>query len=313
MSKCIKCGAHLPATGDCPQCSQSNLAPPPRTPSILDRDLHPSRPPAPAETRLPVRANKQAYAASGAPSSRAIRQPTAKPLPPPLPARGVTPGPIRAHRLVPSPPEPPMGATREASEAPVSTPPRKVTADPVLGRTQLPEPADPDASKTRIWDPAAQGEFKARPASWWRRSLAWLIDAAVIASLDALYLGLASAIVGIKAPRPRFSGLDAFVERMHTLQPILMPAVILASVLAIVYTALFSILWNGRTPGRLVSGIRLVDRSGSPPGPVRATVRAFLSIFSFGLFLGGFWLALFDRRGQTLHDKLTSTFVVRPV
>ncbi|RYZ38766.1 MAG: RDD family protein, partial [Myxococcaceae bacterium] len=27
---------------------------------------------------------------------------------------------------------------------------------------------------------------------------------------------------------------------------------------------------------------------------------------------GGFWMALFDRRGQTLHDKLTSTFVVQP-
>ena len=27
--------------------------------------------------------------------------------------------------------------------------------------------------------------------------------------------------------------------------------------------------------------------------------------------LAGFWVALFDRRGQTLHDKLTSTFVVR--
>jgi uncharacterized RDD family membrane protein YckC len=40
-------------------------------------------------------------------------------------------------------------------------------------------------------------------------------------------------------------------------------------------------------------------------------VRAALSLASFGLFLSGFWLALFDRRGQTLHDKLTSTFVVQ--
>jgi hypothetical protein len=41
-------------------------------------------------------------------------------------------------------------------------------------------------------------------------------------------------------------------------------------------------------------------------------VRALLSLISAGAFLGGFWLAIFDRRGQTLHDKLTRTFVVRP-
>ena len=36
-----------------------------------------------------------------------------------------------------------------------------------------------------------------------------------------------------------------------------------------------------------------------------------LSLLSFALFLSGFWLALFDRHGQTLHDKLTKTFVVK--
>jgi uncharacterized RDD family membrane protein YckC len=54
-----------------------------------------------------------------------------------------------------------------------------------------------------------------------------------------------------------------------------------------------------------------VDDSGAAPGPARALVRAALALVSFALFLAGFWLALFDRRGQTLHDKLTRTFVVR--
>ena len=61
-----------------------------------------------------------------------------------------------------------------------------------------------------------------------------------------------------------------------------------------------------------VLGLRLVDTHGLAPAPTRAIVRALLSVVSFGLFLGGFWMALFDRRGQTLHDKLTSTFVVQP-
>jgi uncharacterized RDD family membrane protein YckC len=84
-------------------------------------------------------------------------------------------------------------------------------------------------------------------------------------------------------------------------------------VIAIAYSAAFAVLMNGRTFGRLMAGIRLVDRTGLPPSPTRAVIRALLAGVSFALFLGGFWLALFDRRGQTLHDKLTSTFVVRPV
>ncbi len=64
--------------------------------------------------------------------------------------------------------------------------------------------------------------------------------------------------------------------------------------------------------GRWLLGLRLVDTHGLAPAPARAIVRALLSVVSFGLFLGGFWMALFDRRGQTLHDKLTSTFVIQP-
>ena len=75
---------------------------------------------------------------------------------------------------------------------------------------------------------------------------------------------------------------------------------------------LAAFLWNGRTLGRLLLGLRLVDTHGVAPAPGRAIVRAILASLSFVLFLGGFWMALFDRRGQTLHDKLTSTFVVQP-
>ena len=77
------------------------------------------------------------------------------------------------------------------------------------------------------------------------------------------------------------------------------------------YFTLFEAFWNGRTPGRRTFGIHLVDNSGHAPGPMRALTRAGLSLVSFALFLSGFWLALFDRHGQTLHDKLTRTFVVR--
>lgn len=156
-----------------------------------------------------------------------------------------------------------------------------------------------------------EGEVRARPAALWRRLGAWLVDVLAVGLVVGLYLLVASAISGAQVPASDFGWLDALVTRVRTHQAIVVPGVVLAALLALVYCALFAFLWQGRTPGRWVFRIRLVDRSGTAPTPTRALVRALLSTFSFAFFLGGFWLALFDRQGQTLHDKLTSTFVVQ--
>jgi len=44
--------------------------------------------------------------------------------------------------------------------------------------------------------------------------------------------------------------------------------------------------------------------AGAAPGLLSAFSRAVLSLLSASLALSGFALALFDRRRQTLHDKL---------
>ncbi len=156
-------------------------------------------------------------------------------------------------------------------------------------------------------------EVRARPAALWRRAGALLFDAALVGGVLALFLWLAVAIVppaGVRgAPLP---GLDGAVARLRTVQDALPPALLLGVLLAVVYSAVFAFLWGGRTVGRWLFGIQLVDRRGVAPAPGRAVARALLAVVSFGLCLAGFWLALFDRRGQTLHDKLTRTFVVRP-
>jgi len=156
-------------------------------------------------------------------------------------------------------------------------------------------------------------EFHASVAPLWRRALAFAVDGATISGIAAAYLWVASTVAGASGSAARLSGLDRWAARAQALQPIIIPGVLLGVVIAIAYSAAFAVLMNGRTFGRLMAGIRLVDRTGLPPSPTRAVIRALLAGVSFALFLGGFWLALFDRRGQTLHDKLTSTFVVRPV
>lgn len=140
----------------------------------------------------------------------------------------------------------------------------------------------------------------AEPASLWRRLGAWLTDLLFVA---VLVLGLLMVAMQVIAPK--------HMTLLNQLIAIALPGAALAGILAFVYTALFAFLWNGRTPGRRLMGIHLVDASGHAPAPMRSLIRAMLSLVSFALFLSGFWLALFDRHGQTLHDKLTRTFVVK--
>jgi resuscitation-promoting factor RpfA len=156
-------------------------------------------------------------------------------------------------------------------------------------------------------------EVRARPASLWRRAGALLLDSAIVFGVLALFLELAMLVVPPPHVRgTQLPGLDGLVARLHTVDAVLPPAVVLGALLAVVYSSVFAFLWGGRSPGRWLFGICLVDKRGQAPAPGRALARALLSLFSFALFLAGFWLSLFDRRGQTLHDKLTRTFVVRP-
>ncbi|WP_233278180.1 RDD family protein [Myxococcus stipitatus] len=174
-------------------------------------------------------------------------------------------------------------------------------------RAEKPRPqAAPSRSQPGV------AEVHARPASLWRRLLSFSIDTAAIGGVAALYITLASSVTGVKSPEAGLSGLDGFVAWLRALHTVLLPGFFLVLLLALVYCAVAAFLWNGRTLGRLLLGLRLVDTHGLAPAPGRAIVRAMLSSVSFVLFLGGFWMALFDRRGQTLHDKLTSTFVVQP-
>ncbi|MGZ6076330.1 MAG: RDD family protein [Myxococcaceae bacterium] len=177
----------------------------------------------------------------------------------------------------------------------------------------VPEPATGAAPAPA---PAHSGqiiEVHARPAALWQRITAFIVDGTLICSVLALYVGTAAALItprGVTATQ--LTGIDGVMARVHQLNAVLAPCIALALVLGLAYTAVFALLWNGRTPGRRLLGIRLVDRTGLAPAPGRAIARAALAVLSFVPFLAGFWLALFDRRGQTLHDKLTQTFVVRP-
>ncbi|NQW20533.1 MAG: RDD family protein [Chloroflexi bacterium] len=75
------------------------------------------------------------------------------------------------------------------------------------------------------------------------------------------------------------------------------------------YFIIPTILW-GRTPGKWVAAIVVVDSNGRTPGPAaipREMIGKLVSFLAAGV--GFFWL-IFDPKRQGWHDKIAGTFVV---
>jgi resuscitation-promoting factor RpfA len=259
------------------------------------RDLLDELAPEPSAPTLLSREHAQPSSGAAMPS---VTQPT-------FPAPYVSP---RAHEpasgdhaAAPLPAEPPTGSDRRSRELPVA---EQIERDIMSEFNKLPdEPAGPG--------PIEPLEVIARPAPLWRRIGALLVDTA-LASGVAFGVGkavfLAARLPGTPAG---MSGLDGLSLKVHDSPRALIAVVALTLLLLLGCSVLFAVRLSGRTPGRLLFGLRLVDRRGQPPGTARAVARAVLSLLSAALCFAGFWLLLFDRRGQALHDKLVSTFVVR--
>ena len=131
-------------------------------------------------------------------------------------------------------------------------------------------------------------ETNVQQADWWRRLLALVVDSAV--------LWLPTYALTRSMDRP---------ARLAVL-----------TVLGVIYFALLNGGAKGQTLGKMVWGVRVRDAAtGGPLGPAKAALRylapALLSIVTFGLIWlpDGLWL-FWDRRRQTLHDKVAGSVVV---
>ena len=69
--------------------------------------------------------------------------------------------------------------------------------------------------------------------------------------------------------------------------------------------------WKQTTPGGVVCQLRLVRIDGNPLSFADALIRAIVGVFSVGIFfIGALWM-LRDKDGQTWHDKIAGTYVVK--
>ena len=197
---------------------------------------------------------------------------------------------------------------REALKAEFAEHLREAEAAGDLGSalTRLGPPRD--AAKTF----AAGRELK--PAPIGRRIFAFLIDAAIPLLLLASIVAIGTA-VGSSGTADRFFD---FARDLSEERSVVWDALEVGAAAAIALAATWWVLgltvleWRyGRTPGKAMTGLRVLTEDGIALSFGQAVVRRLTLVFSGPLQIIDWVFALFDARRQRAVEKLAHTLVVR--
>jgi uncharacterized RDD family membrane protein YckC len=135
---------------------------------------------------------------------------------------------------------------------------------------------------------------EARPAGFWMRAVAALVDFSVFFVVQVSFGYVAGRAVG-----PDVEDLAAFVPLVW----------VFTLIFAAAYTTVLHSLVGGQTIGKMLVGIRAVDLGGDPV-PVGAALLRFVGYFpSLATFGLGFAMAGLRRDKRALHDLIAGTRV----
>jgi uncharacterized RDD family membrane protein YckC len=135
-------------------------------------------------------------------------------------------------------------------------------------------------------------------AGFFSRTAAFLIDLFIVAMTAFLAI-----ITGFKI----LSGPNGVIESLNDLFiPVYLALLFLASSYFIFFHGL-----AGKTVGKMMFGIRVINGEGESIGLWDAFLRWIGYFISASFLFIGFLWALFDSEGQTWHDKIAGSYVVR--
>jgi uncharacterized RDD family membrane protein YckC len=155
-------------------------------------------------------------------------------------------------------------------------------------------------------------EFKF--AALWKRAAAFIVDMAIVITLFCLLIHTVNILLALPVKYSPFFErgialkMSPYVEE-HFIEIVLLYSFLKLTVLVPYFTLLESSRLQA-TFGKLFLGIKVVDLSGKRISFARATGRFFAKILSGQVLLIGYFMAVFSRRKQTLHDLLIGTLVV---
>jgi len=142
--------------------------------------------------------------------------------------------------------------------------------------------------------PSAPGPGRRRPAGFWVRAVALLIDGVALTVAQGALAIAGWLSVGVDvSPRPLGAALQLF-----------------SFVLGTGYPIVFHWQW-GQTLGKMAMQIRVVDVGGGPLTLGQATGRQFASWLSALILCIGYVMAGIREDKRALHDLIAGTRVVR--
>ncbi|HSI91550.1 MAG TPA: RDD family protein [Adhaeribacter sp.] len=100
-----------------------------------------------------------------------------------------------------------------------------------------------------------------------------------------------------------FSELQVFSSHLDYVGKLLYSNIYFILIHWLYYSIMEASEYQG-TVGKIVLGIRVTDIDGNRIGFLQATVRYFGKFLSVGILFGGFLVAFFNYRHQTLHDLI---------
>ncbi len=204
--------------------------------------------------------------------------------------------------------EPPVvEKTSPEPSPPPERPQQQKPRVPVKEKAPLRRAPAPETRKTTRITSGAQRIQRAQRmrnyASLGERVLAFGFDLALLVVLSAGAEVLALYISGALSTLSAIS----YPEMLKLIEGVF---AFFFGVMAFFYFTIFHGLC-GQTPGKMIFEIMVVDRMGDPPGIEKAAFRFFCYALSTAPLLAGFIMILFSSTRQALHDRLSSTEVVR--
>lgn len=139
---------------------------------------------------------------------------------------------------------------------------------------------------------------------FFKRGLAFGLDWTILLLTLCLFPYLGLVILKSKA---LISTATMTMGTVTTNLPV--PIIFLTLVISAAYFSFFHGT-TGQTPGKMLFKLKVVGPDNKTVGMERAFLRWFGYVVSAIPIMGGFLMALMDKKGQALHDKIAGTFVV---
>ncbi|MDB5258878.1 MAG: domain containing protein [Candidatus Taylorbacteria bacterium] len=154
-------------------------------------------------------------------------------------------------------------------------------------------------------------------ATFLRRLVAHLIDVSLVVVLSNLF----SSLVISPMVFPWMNNIVINLTTQGSVESIFFnlfkiwgTAMVVGLTVGLIFYLMYYTLFNASklqaTPGKIILGLRVVDKNGERISILRAISRAAASIISVAILNIGYLFPLFTERKQTLHDIIASTVVV---